>query len=137
MNDIGKWLAFCDEEIGIFQEYFREYIITFPELFEDPMLAYNLGVLGCETQYQMRLLKARILGEKNEQEVQSNNRYIKLLNSYPNLITFVCNRFTTDFNEREDIFKTKYLTQIPHSFFNKSGKIKKELCQEILKIEIN
>ena len=56
---LREWMPFSDQEISIFQHYIMDYFLEN----EEKISKKDVYILACcanETQYQMRLLKARI-----------------------------------------------------------------------------
>ena len=71
---LREWMPFSDQEISIFQHYFMDYFLENERKLSKKDV-YKSACLANETQYQIRLLRARISGDKNIDEV-SNNRFI-------------------------------------------------------------
>jgi hypothetical protein len=89
---------------------------------------YKLACLANETQYQIRLLKARISGDGNIDET-SNNRFIKILMSFDGLIEFVRDRIILGFESTS--IENKYKLMNKHySYFTASDAIKDSIKQD-------
>ena len=124
---LREWMPFSDQEISIFQHYFMDYFLENEDKLSKKDI-YKLACLGNETQYQIRLLKARISGEKNIDEV-SNNRFIKILMSFDGLVKFVKNKIIEDYENTS--FENKFeLTKYPYSYFSTTEAIKDSIKQD-------
>ena len=124
---LREWMPFSDQEISIFQHYFMDYFLENEDKLSKKDI-YKLACLGNETQYQIRLLKARISGEKNVDE-KSNNRFIKILMSFDGLVKFVKNKIIEDYENTS--FENKFeLTKYPYSYFSATEAIKDSIKQD-------
>lgn len=134
MKDIRKWLQFSDNEISCFQFYFRDYLLEHVVSLSN-VQAYQLAILGCETQFNMRIIKARINGESNV-NIDTNNEYIRQIAMFDGLVDFVINKYVEDYN-RMDIHKQyEYCLENKQSYFNISDKIKKSLMKDFDSLKI-
>jgi len=131
MNRITEWLVFNDKEIGTFQYLFQNYMIE-NEKKLTKFQCYQLAILASETQYQIRILKERILNfiKKDTQ----NDNYIKLINSFPNLIDFIANSFVQKFDKMDKSKKFLYMKENETSYFNLSEQMALELRRDICNI---
>lgn len=135
-NEISKWLQFSDNEIGIFQNYFIDYIKENLELFDTEKIYYS-GVLSTQIQHEMRVIKSRINGDKNNSDgdINYNNKFIELIQSLPKLVDFIISKFENDFNQLEESKRFDYLIRNKNSYFNLSKEIKQSLIKDFKKIE--
>ena len=124
---LREWMPFSDQEISIFQYYFMDYFLDNEKNLSKKDI-YKLACLANETQYQIRLLKARISGDKNIDEL-SNNRFIKILMSFDGLIEFVRDKMILVFENTS--FENKYkLMNEYYSYFTASDSIKDSIKQD-------
>jgi hypothetical protein len=131
---LGLWLQFSDDEIGVFQNYFIDYVKTYIETL-DKIKIYQLAIFATETQYQMRILKSRILKQnKFKYEIDINNVWIDNILSYNNLIEFVVNKFIIEFNKMDLIKQYEYKKCNEYSYFNNTKTVNNKLKKDILKI---
>jgi hypothetical protein len=132
MEKIKKWLPFSDTEIGGFQIYVASYFHKNKEkLSKDE--CFLLASLASEIQYQMRILKGRIVGEQNINIVH-NNKFINELEKFDGLIEFVINEFKKDFNNLSLKKQYEYLSHSKNSYFNKDEELITELENDINKL---
>lgn len=124
---LREWMPFSDKEISIFQHYFTDYFLENESKLSKKNV-YKLACLANETQYQIRLLKARISGDKNIDEV-SNNRFIKILISFDGLIEFVRDKMIEGFKTTSDKNKHKLMNEY-YSYFTASDAIKDSIKQD-------
>ena len=89
---------------------------------------YKLACLANETQYQIRLLKARISGDGNIDEI-SNNRFIKILMSFDGIIEFVRDKMISGFENTSIENKYKLMNE-HYSYFTASDAIKDSIKQD-------
>lgn len=124
---LREWMPFSDQEISIFQHYFMDYFLENESKLSKKDV-YKLACLANETQYQIRLLKARISGDSNIDEI-SNNRFIKILMSFNGLIDFVKTKMIQGFETTSD--KNKFQLMNEHySYFTASEVIKDSIKQD-------
>ena len=124
---LREWMPFSDQEISIFQHYIMDYFLEN----EEKLSKKDVYILACcanETQYQMRLLKSRISGEKNVDE-NNNNRYIKILLSFDGLIEFVRDKMILGFENTSVENKYKLMNEY-YSYFTASDAIKDSIKQD-------
>ena len=120
-------MPFSDQEISIFQYYFMDYFLENESKLSKKDV-YKLACLANETQYQIRLLKARISGDGNIDEV-SNNSFIKILMSFDGLIEFVRDKMILGFEKTS--FENKYkLINEHYSYFTASDVVKDSIKQD-------
>lgn len=131
MNRITEWLVFNDKEIGTFQYLFQNYMIE-NEKKLTKFQCYQLAILASETQYQIRILKERIL--KFIKKDTQNDNYIKLINSFPNLIDFIANSFVQKFDKMDKSKKFLYMKENETSYFNLSDQMALKLRRDICNI---
>ena len=124
---LREWMPFSDQEISIFQHYFMDYFLENESKLSKKDV-YKLACLANETQYQIRLLKARISGNGNIDEI-SNNRFIKILMSFNGLIDFVKNKIVEDFENTSVENKYKLMNKY-YSYFTASESIKDSIKQD-------
>ena len=124
---LREWMPFSDQETSIFQHYFMDYFLENESKLSKKNV-YKLACLANETQYQIRLLKARISGDKNIDEV-SNNRFIKILISFDGLIEFVRDKMIEGFKTTSDKNKHKLMNEY-YSYFTASDAIKDSIKQD-------
>ncbi len=124
---LREWMPFSDQEISIFQHYFMDYFLENESKLSKKDV-YKLACLANETQYQIRLLKARISGDNNIDET-SNNRFIKILITFDGLIEFVRDKMILGFENTS--FENKYKLMNEHySYFTASDSIKDSIKQD-------
>mgnify|MGYP003619589250 FL=1 len=124
---LREWMPFSDQEISIFQYYFMDYFLENESKLSKKDV-YKLACLANETQYQIRLLKARISGDGNIDEV-SNNSFIKILMSFDGLIEFVRDKMILGFEKTS--FENKYkLINEHYSYFTASDVVKDSIKQD-------
>ena len=124
---LREWMPFSDQEISIFQHYFMDYFLE-NESKLSKRDVYKLACLANETQYQIRLLKARISGDENIDEV-SNNHFIKMLMSFDGLIEFVRDKIILGFEKTS--FENKYkIINKYYSYFTASDVIKDSIKRD-------
>ena len=124
---LREWMPFSDQEISIFQYYFMDYFLENESKLSKKDV-YKLACLANETQYQIRLLKARISGDGNIDEV-SNNSFIKILISFDGLIEFVRDKMILGFEKTS--FENKYkLINEHYSYFTASDVVKDSIKQD-------
>ena len=131
MNRITEWLVFNDKEIGTFQYLFQNYMIE-NEKKLTKFQCYQLAILASETQSQIRILKERIL--KFIKKDTQNDNYIKLINSFPNLIDFIANSFVQKFDKMDKSKKFLYMKENETSYFNLSDQMALKLRRDICNI---
>jgi hypothetical protein len=124
---LREWMPFSDQEISIFQHYFMDYFLENESKLSKKDV-YKLACLANETQYQIRLLKARISGDGNIDEI-SNNRFIKILMSFEGLIEFVRDKITLGFESTRIENKYKLMNE-HYSYFTASEAIKNSIKQD-------
>ena len=124
---LREWMPFSDQEISVFQYYFMDYFLENESKLSKKDV-YKLACLSTETQYQMRLLKARISGDVNIDE-KSNNRFIKILISFEGLIEFVKNKMIDGY-EKTSVENKFELTKQPYSYFSTTDTIKDSIKQD-------
>ena len=124
---LREWMPFSDQEISIFQHYFMDYFLENESKLSKKDV-YKLACLANETQYQIRLLKARISGNGNIDEI-SNNRFIKILMSFNGLIDFVKNKIVEDFENTSVENKYKLINE-HYSYFTASDVVKDSIKQD-------
>lgn len=124
---LREWMPFSDKEISIFQHYFTDYFLENESKLSKKNV-YKLACLANETQYQIRLLKARISGDKNIDEV-SNNRFIKILMSFEGIIEFVRDKMISGFENTSIENKYKLMNE-HYSYFTASDAIKDSIKQD-------
>ena len=124
---LREWMPFSDQEISIFQYYFMDYFLENESKLSKKDV-YKLACLANETQYQIRLLKARISGDGNIDEV-SNNRFIKILMSFDGLIEFVRDKMILGFENTSFENKYKIINEY-YSYFTASDAIKDSIKQD-------
>ena len=124
---LREWMPFSDQEISIFQHYFIDYFLENEDKLSKKDV-YKLACLANETQYQIRLLKARISGDGNIDEV-SNNRFIKILMSFDGLVEFVKNKMIEGY-EKTSVENKFELTKKPYSYFSATEAIKDCIKQD-------
>lgn len=124
VGSLREWMPFSDQEISIFQYYFMDYFLEREDKLSKKDV-YRLACLANETQYQMRILKSRISGNKNLDE-ESNNRYIRILLSFEGLIPFVKNKILSGFENTS--LENKYsLLNEKYSYFITSEEVKESI----------
>ena len=124
---LREWMPFSDQEISIFQHYFMDYFLEN----EEKISKKDVYILACcanETQYQMRLLKARISGDGNVDE-KNNNGYLNILLSFDGLIDFVKNKIVEDFENTSVENKYKLINE-HYSYFTASDVVKDSIKQD-------
>ena len=114
---LREWMPFSDQEISIFQHYFMDYFLENERKLSKKDV-YKLACLANETQYQIRLLKARISGDGNIDKI-SNNRFIKILMSFDGLIEFVRDKIILGFENTSVENKYKLMNE-HYSYFTAS-----------------
>lgn len=124
---LREWMPFSDQEISIFQCYFIDYFLE-NESKLSKIDVYKLACLANETQFQIRLLKARISGDKNIDEV-SNNRFIEILISFDGLIKFIMDKMILGFEKTSIENKYKLINE-HYSYFTASEAIKNSIKQD-------
>ena len=124
---LREWMPFSDQEISIFQHYFMDYFLENESKLSKKDV-YKLACLANETQYQIRLLKARISGDGNVDE-KNNNRYLKILLSFDGLIEFVKEKMIEGFKTTSDKNKHKLMNEY-YSYFTASDAIKDSIKQD-------
>ncbi len=124
---LREWMPFSDQEISIFQHYFMDYFLENESKLSKKDV-YKLACLANETQHQIRLLKARISGEKNIDEI-SNNRFIKILMSFDGIIEFVRDKMILGFENTSIENKYKLMNE-HYSYFTTSNAIKDSIKQD-------
>lgn len=124
---LREWMPFSDQEVSIFQHYFTDYILENKSKLSKKD-AYKLECLANETQYQIRLLKARISGGRNV-DIDSNNRFITMLLSYDGLIEFVRDKMILGFENTSHKKKYKLINHY-YSYFTASEAIKDSIKQD-------
>ena len=124
---LREWMPFSDQEISIFQHYFMDYFLENESKLSKKDV-YKLACLANETQYQIRLLKARISGDGNVDE-KNNNRYLKILLSFDGLIEFVKEKMIEGFKTTSDKNKHKLMNEY-YSYFTASDAIKDIIKQD-------
>jgi hypothetical protein len=124
---LREWMPFSGQEISIFNHYFTDYFLENESKLSKKDV-YKLACLANETQYQIRLLKARISGDKNIDEV-SNNRFIKILISFDGLIEFVRDKIILGFENTSVENKYKVIKEY-YSYFTASEVIKDSIKQD-------
>lgn len=124
---LREWLPFSDQEISIFQHYFMDYFLENERKLSKKDV-YKLACLANETQYQIRLLKARISGDGNIDKI-SNNRFIKILMSFDGLIEFVRDKIILGFENTSVENKYKLMNE-HYSYFTASEVIKDSIKQD-------
>lgn len=121
MEHLLQWLLFSDREVGIFQFIFREYLNENLDHLT-PTEAYDLALTGNDTQYQMRILKSRIGGEALvEEQIESNDAWIRVLLKFNGLTEFVFNKFVAKFNNQTLDKQYIYKQEVAYSYFNLEG----------------
>lgn len=135
-NRIRIWLPFSDNEISVFQFYFRKYVQeNIDSLSKEDI--YDLAILSTETQYQMRVLKERITNrDKVNYDTNSNNIFVKRINDYPNLIEFVKEEVIKGYENLDPIERYKLDKQAYYSYFTSEPNIIKKIEEEIKFITI-
>ena len=124
---LREWMPFSDQEISIFQHYFMDYFLENESKLSKKDV-YKLACLANETQYQIRLLKARISGDGNIDEI-SNNRFIKILMSFEGIIEFVRDKMILGFENTSIENKYKLINE-HYSYFTASDAIKDSIKQD-------
>ena len=124
---LREWMPFSDQEISIFQHYFMDYFLQNESKLPKKDV-YKLACLANETQYQIRLLKARISGDGNIDEI-SNNRFIKILMSFDGIIEFVRDKMISGFENTSIENKYKLMNE-HYSYFTASDAIKDSIKQD-------
>ena len=124
---LREWMPFSDQETSIFQHYFMDYFLENESKLSKKDV-YKLACLANETQYQIRLLKARISGDGNVDE-KNNNRYLKILLSFDGLIEFVKEKMIEGFKTTSDKNKHKLMNEY-YSYFTASDAIKDSIKQD-------
>ena len=124
---LREWMPFSDKEISIFQHYFTDYFLENESKLSKKNV-YKLACLANETQYQIRLLKARISGDGNIDEI-SNNRFIKILMSFEGIIEFVRDKMISGFENTSIENKYKLMNE-HYSYFTASDAIKDSIKQD-------
>ena len=132
IKPIEKWLQFTDHEIGCFQTYFFDYLKKYENNLSKTD-CYHLAILANDTQYQMRVLKGRIIGETNL-DIVSNDYWIKTVVGFYNLIEFIIHEFITVFNNLTLEKQYLYKKENPYSYFNTSDEIKESLKKDLKNI---
>lgn len=132
IKPIAEWLVFTDHEIGVFQKYFFDYLKTYEKDLNKEE-CYNLAILANDTQYQMRVLKGRIIGETNL-DIVSNNYWIKTVVEFDNLIYFIIQEFIKTFNNLTIEKQYLYKKENPYSYFNTTDEIKDSLKKDLKNI---
>ncbi len=118
MEHLLQWLFFCDREISIFQFLFLEYLNEDPDHFT-PREAYDLALIGTDTQRQMRVLKQRVNGEAiREDEIETNNTWVTMLLRYNGLTEFIITKFIEKFEKQSDLKKYDYVNEVQYSYFS-------------------
>ena len=124
---LREWMPFSDQEISIFQHYFMDYFLENESKLSKKDV-YKLACLANETQYQIRLLKARISGDGNIDEIL-NNRFIKILMSFEGIIEFVRDKMISGFENTSIENKYKLMNE-HYSYFTASDAIKDSIKQD-------
>ncbi|MDQ5884223.1 MAG: hypothetical protein QG556_562 [Pseudomonadota bacterium] len=124
---LREWMPFSDQETSIFQHYFMDYFLENESKLSKKDV-YKLACLANETQYQIRLLKARISGDGNIDEI-SNNRFIKILMSFEGIIEFVRDKMISGFENTSIENKYKLMNE-HYSYFTASDAIKDSIKQD-------
>lgn len=119
---LREWMPFSDQEISIFQHYFMDYFLVNEKKLSKKNI-YKLACLANETQYQIRILKARISGDKKNVDETSNNHYIAMLLSFDGLIEFVKNKMIDGY-EKTSVENKFELTRQPYSYFSATDAVK-------------
>lgn len=127
IKNIREWMPFSDQEISIFQHYFMDYFLENESKLSKKDV-YKLACLANETQYQIRLLKARISGDGNV-DIENNDRYIKILISFDGIIDFVKDKMIDGFKNTSDKNKFKLINEY-YSYFTASDAIKDSIKQD-------
>jgi len=119
-DDIKNWLAFNDNEIGMFQNFTFEYIKENRNIFDSEMI-FNLGILCTNFQYMMRFVK-EITYSKEKSSIISAKNFITTLAKYPNICVFTKNKFILYFDELSEDDKFEYLKndKFNTSYFGRS-----------------
>lgn len=125
---IKEWLPFSDDEISIFQFYFFDYMKENEEKISKSN-CYLLACLANETQYQMRLLKARINGDRNI-DVKSNNKWIVSILSFDNLVDFILKKIVIEY-EKSTLEKQYELSKKQYSYFTTSDETKQKIKDDL------
>lgn len=124
---LREWMPFSDQEISIFQYFFMDYFLEN----EDNLSKKDVYILAClsnETQYQIRLLKARISGDGKIDEV-SNNRFIEKLISFNGLIDFIKNKMISSYEKTS--MENKYnFTKEHYSYFTANESVKESIKKD-------
>ena len=133
---IAKLLAFSDNEISIMQYYIAEFCNVNEEQLTKPQ-CYQLGILACGLQYNMRILRSRI-GSKHvtDSETLINNNFIVIINTYDELINYCITRICEDFNNADMIKKYEMVVQSTYSYFSASADVKRSCINDINKLTI-
>lgn len=126
---IGEWLVFSDEEISIFQFYFFDYLKQNEEKLSKKN-CYLLACLASETQYQMRIIHSRIRNEEKNLNIESNNNWILKIISYENLIQFVVDKITKEY-EKMSFEKQYELSNKYYSYFTASDETKQKIKDDL------
>lgn len=136
IKELGKWLAFSDKECSLLATYFPDFARYNKETLTKEDF-YILGVLSCELQYNMRLVKSRIIKEDKPGDKELSDKYLNSLLRFDGLIDFCRNSLISDF-EKQDINKQyEYLKGCSYSFFSASKDTKKKIETEIGLLDYN
>jgi hypothetical protein len=120
MEHLLEWLFFSDKEISLFQLTFRDYMYENIDIITNER-AYELALLGTNTQFQMRILRGRIRGEAlMENEIDSNNTWISVLLSYKGLTQYVHDKFIDKFNSYPSEEQMSYMSNAHYSYFTRT-----------------
>jgi hypothetical protein len=123
---LREWMPFSDQEIAIFQHFFIDYFLENEDKLSKKDV-YKLATLASDTQYQIRLLKARISGENVD--IDSNNNYIKILMSFNGIIEFIRDKMILGFENTSIDNKYKLMTE-HYSYFTASDTIKDSIKKD-------
>ena len=132
--NISNFLVYPDNEIPIVGTFFIDWVDENKDNLT-AMEGLKIGLSVSEFQYNMRVLKGRILKQKNPDCVVDNNKkIIDIIESFPEMVKFAIEKY------EEAVSKMDVMTKIEnsHNFatpsYSLTEKIKQELKDSIWKI---
>lgn len=124
---LREWMPFSDEEVSIFQHFFIDYFLE-NESKLSKRDVYKLASIANQTQYQIRLLKARISGDTTIDE-GLNDIFIKNLLSFDGLIEFIKNKMISGYENTSLENKYKLINK-QYSYFTTTDEIKESIKKD-------
>ena len=119
------WLQFNDNETGILQYFFYDYVKENQMMFDNEKL-FQFAVFSTNVQYYLRHLKSLIHDSEKSESIKYTKILIDVVQNFPNLCKFTTDKTIENIKSSPDFYEYLIKDTYKTSYFNLRQVVRRE-----------